>query len=212
MDQEIVIINPQTLTVCSSDQVGEICVSGPSVAAGYWNRPADTEYAFKCRPIGAADKRFLRTGDLGFMQDGELFVTGRLKDLLIIGGSNYYPQDIELTTERSHKNLRPASCAAFSIDVASEERLVVVIEVERHHLPDDQNGECSVASRRQRLSVSGAKDIVMAIQRAVAEEHELQVHQVVLLKAGSIFKTSSGKIQRHLCRKAFLASDLDVWG
>jgi len=115
---------------------------------------------------------------------GKLFVTGRRKDLIIIGGSNYYPHDIELTAERSHKDLRPASCAAFSIDDGGAERLIVAIEVERHHRPDDQNGKHSEASRRRRVSGSDSRGMVMAIQRAVADEHELQIHQVVLLRAG----------------------------
>jgi len=208
---EIVIVDPETLVTRAPGCVGEIWVRGPSNAQGYWNRIEETQQTFHAYLSNTEDGPYLRTGDLGFLKDGELFVTGRRKDLIIIGGSNYYPQDIELTAERSHKDLRPASCAAFSIDDAGAERLIVAIEVERHHRPDDQNGKPSALSRRQRVSGSGARDMAMAIQRAVAEEHELQIHQVVLLKAGSISKTSSGKIQRHVCRKAFLASGLDRW-
>jgi len=186
-------------------------VRGPSNALGYWNRLEETKQTFHAYLSNTGDGPYLRTGDLGFLKDGELFVTGRRKDLIIIGGSNYYPQDIELTAERSHKDLRRASCAAFSIDDAGAERLIVAIEVERHRRPDDLNGTPSALSRRQRVSGSAAGDMVMAIQRAVADEHELQVHKVVLLKAGSIAKTSSGKIQRHVCRKALLTSSLDRW-
>lgn len=208
---EVVIVNPETLVECAPECVGEIWVCGPSNAQGYWNRIEETQQTFYAHLSNRGKGPYLRTGDLGFLKDGELFVTGRRKDLIIIGGSNYYPQDIELTAERSHKDLRPASCAAFSVDDGGAERLIVAIEVERHHRHDDQNGGRSAASRRQRVSAWGARDIVMAIQHAVAEEHELQIHQVVLLKAGSIPKTSSGKIQRHLCREAFLASGLDRW-
>ena len=208
---ELVIVDPEMLIECAIGRVGEIWVRGPSNALGYWNRLEETQQTFHAYLSNTGDGPYLRTGDLGFLKDGELFVTGRRKDLIIIGGSNYYPQDIELTAERSHKDLRPASCAAFSIDDAGAERLIVAIEVERHHRPDDLNGTPSALSRRQRVSGSAAGDMVKAIQRAVADEHELQVHKVVLLKAGSIAKTSSGKIQRHVCRKALLTSSLDRW-
>jgi acyl-CoA synthetase (AMP-forming)/AMP-acid ligase II len=208
---ELVIVDPEMLIECAIGRVGEIWVRGPSNALGYWNRLEETKQTFHAYLSNTGDGPYLRTGDLGFLKDGELFVTGRRKDLIIIGGSNYYPQDIELTAERSHKDLRLASCAAFSIDDAGAERLIVAIEVERHHRPHDLSGTPSALSRRQRVSGSAAGDMVMAIQRAVADEHELQVHKVVLLKGGSISKTSSGKIQRHVCRKAFLASGLDRW-
>jgi len=207
---ELVIVDPETLVECAIGCVGEIWVRGPSNAQGYWNRIEETQQTFNAYLSNTEVGPYLRTGDLGFLKEGELFVTGRRKDLIIIAGSNHYPQDIELTAERSHKDLRPASCAAFSIDDAGE-RLIVAIEVERYHRPDAQNGNHSEESRRRRVSTSGAKDIVKAIQYAVAEQHELQIHQVVLLKAGSISKTSSGKIQRHVCRKSFLASALDRW-
>lgn len=191
-DVEVVIVDPETLAPCAGEVVGEVWVHGPSNTRGYWNRIEETQQTFHAYLSDSGAGPYLRTGDLGFLKDGELFVTGRLKDLIIIGGSNYYPQDIELTAEQSHTDLRSGSCAAFSIDDAGAERLVVAIEVERHP-------RCA------------ATEIVTAIQRAIAEEHELQVHRVVLLKSGSIGKTSSGKIQRHLCKKSFLASSLDEW-
>src|SRR5262249_15922610 len=145
----------------------------------------ETQQTFAAYLSNTGDGPYLRTGDLGFLKDGELFVTGRLKDLIIIGGANYYPQDIELTAERSHDDLRPGPCAAFSVDEAGGERLVVAIEVERRRRDDRDD------------TTARGREIVMAIQRAIAEEHELQVHQAVLLKAGTIGKTSSGKIQRR---------------
>ena len=116
----IVIVNPESSTPCAPDAVGEIWVSGPSVAHGYWNRPEETERTFQACLAGAGEGPFLRTGDLGFLRDGELFVTGRLKDLIIIDGRNLYPQDIELTVEQSHPAMRPGCCAAFSVDVATK--------------------------------------------------------------------------------------------
>src|ERR1700691_898297 len=126
----IVIVNPQSLTACASDEVGEIWVSAPSVAQGYWNRPDETELTFHAYLADTKEGPFLRTGDLGFLGDGELFVTGRLKDLIIIGGRNLYPPEIELTVQQSHPAVRPACCAAFSVEVADEERLIVAAEVE----------------------------------------------------------------------------------
>src|SRR6185312_8150687 len=123
-NQKVVIVHPETLARCSPDEVGEIWISGPSVAHGYWNRPEETEHGFKAYLADTGEGPFLRTGDLGFLKDGELFVTGRLKDLIIIDGYNHYPQDIELTVERSHPAVRAGCCAAFSVDVAGEERLV----------------------------------------------------------------------------------------
>jgi amino acid adenylation domain-containing protein len=195
LDQQIAIIEPQTALRCAPEQIGEIWVSGPSVAQGYWDQPEQTEGVFHASIAGAdrAD-RFLRTGDLGFVQDGELFVTGRLKDLIIIRGRNHFPQDIELTVEQSHHALRAGFGAACAVDVAGAERLVVVQEVEARHSNVDVN------------------QVAAAIRQAVADQHELQVYAVVLLKPGSIPKTSSGKIQRHLCRAGFLDGSLAIIG
>ncbi len=202
LDEKIVIVDPETLTQCRADQVGEIWVSGLSVAGGYWNLPEETQKTFHAyladsgvSEIGQSLGPFLRTGDLGFFRDGELFVTGRLKDVMIIRGRNHYPQDIELTVENSHPALRPGSGAAFAIEVKGEERLVVAQEVERSHL--------------RTLDVN---EVVGAIRQALTAQHGLQVYAVALLKTGSIPKTSSGKIQRRTCRAKFLEGTLDVWG
>ncbi|MGH9763749.1 MAG: phosphopantetheine-binding protein, partial [Blastocatellia bacterium] len=134
---------------------------------------------------------YLRTGDLGFIQGGDLFVTGRLKDLIIIRGRNYYPQDIELTVEKSHPGLRAGSGAAFSVQASGEERLVVVQEIDR------------------RVKVS-PDEVVANIRRSVLEEQELEPSGIVLVRAGTIPKTTSGKIQRGACRDAFITGRLDV--
>lgn len=188
----IIIVDPATRTECPADQVGEIWVSGPSVAGGYWNRPEESERTFRATLADSGEGPFLRTGDLGSLRDGEVFITGRLKDVIIIRGQNHYPQDIELTVERSHPSLRPTCSAAFSIEVADGERLVVVQEVEYRQQPDPDA-------------------IVGLIRQAVAEEHGVQVHDVILLRPGTILKTSSGKIQRWACRAAYLAGRLQVW-
>ncbi len=196
-EQKIVIVHPETLSRCLPDEVGEIWISGPNIAQGYLNRPEDTNQTFRAYLKDTGEGPFLRTGDLGFLKDGELFVTGRLKDLIIIDGYNYYPQDIELTVEQSHPSLRQGCCAAFSVGVGGEERLVIVAEVERYHQ----------VKRDQRLDTEA---IVQSIRRAVAKYHELGVHAVLPLKPGAIPKTSSGKVQRHACRANFLSGSLDA--
>ncbi|MEA5581852.1 AMP-binding protein [Nodularia harveyana UHCC-0300] len=195
LEQKIAIANPETLTQCSPEQIGEIWVSGANVAAGYWQNPQATTETFQAYLADTKEGPFLRTGDLGFIRNGELFVTGRIKDLIIIRGQNHYPQDIEITTQKSHPGLRPSCGAAFSITVAGEERLVIVQELERSYL--------------RQLDID---QVVGAIRKAVSEEHELQVYAVVLLRTASIPKTSSGKIQRQGCRTGFLAKDLQIVG
>ncbi|MBG1267392.1 non-ribosomal peptide synthetase/type I polyketide synthase [Nostoc sp. WHI] len=202
LDEEIAIADPQTLKRCEDNRVGEIWVSCGSVAQGYWQRPEQTEQIFQAylkdtNANKASEKlssgSYLRTGDLGFLQDGELFVTGRLKDVIIIRGRNHYPQDIELTVEQSHQALKAGSGAAFGVEIDSEEQLVIVQEVERTYL--------------RNLNVD---EVVEAIQTSVSQLHELQVHAVLLLKTGSVPKTTSGKIQRHACRAGFLAGTLNA--
>ena len=198
-DQKAIIVDPQSLTMCASEQVGEIWVAGPSVAQGYWNQPEETEKTFHAYLAdtdindSATSIPFFRTGDLGFLQDGELFITGRLKDVIIIRGQNHYPQDIELTVEKSHPALKPASGAAFAIDFKGSERLVIVQEVERSYL--------------RKLNV---QEILGNVRQAVIAQHGLDIYATVLIKTGSIPKTSSGKIRRQACRTAFLAGTLDV--
>lgn len=192
---QLVIVNPETGLACEPDQVGEIWVSGPNVGQGYWRRSEETKQIFQAYLTDSGDGPFLRTGDLGFLKDNELFTTGRLKDLIIIRGRNHYPQDIELTVEQSHPALRPSCGAAFSIDTAVGEKLVIVQEIER--------------SYRRNLDVS---EVVNAIRQAVSEQHQLDVQAILLLKTATIPKTSSGKIQRRACRARFLADTLDVIG
>ncbi len=194
-EQQIIIVNPETLTRCSPDEVGEIWVSGPSVGKGYWNRLEETQQIFHACVRDGGFEGFLRTGDLGFLDNGEVFITGRAKDLIIIRGRNLYPQDIELTVERSYPSLRSESGAAFTftVELDNEEKLVVVQELEFRAKPN-------------------IEEVIAAIRQAVAEEHEVQVYAVVLIKGGSIPKTSSGKIQRRATRAEFLAGNLEVVG
>jgi acyl transferase domain-containing protein/acyl-CoA synthetase (AMP-forming)/AMP-acid ligase II/SAM-dependent methyltransferase/acyl carrier protein len=195
MDTTVMIVNPESLTPSKQSEVGEIWISGGSVASGYWNRPQATQETFQSALKDGEEGCFLRTGDLGFLSNGELFVTGRLKDVIIISGRNHYPQDVELTVENSHPALRSNCSAAFAIEMQTGECLVIACEVERTHL--------------RHLNTL---EIVRAIQIAVSTEHELEVYGVVLLKTGSIPKTSSGKIQRQACKLGFLEKSLNVVG
>ncbi len=192
-DQQILIVHPDLLTRCAEGEIGEIWVSGPSIAQGYWRRDEDTSQTFHARLRDGGSETFLRTGDLGFMRNGDLFVTGRLKDLIIIRGRNLYPHDIEMTVEECHPALRPGCGAAFSVDTNEEEQLIVVQEVDPRATAD-------------------VEGMSAAIRRAVAEQHDVQVHTVVLIRHGSLPKTSSGKIQRHACRARFLTRSLESIG
>jgi 8-amino-7-oxononanoate synthase/acyl carrier protein len=188
LDQTIVIADPDTCEPCAANRVGEIWVSGPSVSEGYWRREEESQHTFGAR-LKDGRGPFLRTGDLGFLNDGELFVTGRLKDLIIIRGVNFYPQDIERSVDGCHDNIQQGAGAAFAVGDAGAERLVVVQEVARH----------------RNLDFAG---IIAAIRKRIAADFELAVSAVVLLKTGSIPKTSSGKIQRHACQAGYLAGTL----
>lgn len=192
-DQTVLIVNPESLTSCADGQVGEIWVSGSSVAQGYWNRPEQTQHTFHAYLADNTTGPFLRTGDLGFLQDGELFITGRLKDLIIIMGRNHYPQDIEFTVESCHPALRPAGGAAFAVEVNNVEKLVIVQEVERSYL--------------RKLN---ADEVIGAIRKAVAEHHDLQTHTIALIKTNSLPKTSSGKVRRSNCKAELEAGSLDI--
>jgi acyl-CoA synthetase (AMP-forming)/AMP-acid ligase II/acyl carrier protein len=190
------IVDPTTLQVSPPGAVGEIWVNGPTVASGYWGRPEDTEATFNAHTADGAGP-FLRTGDLGFMETGELYPTGRLKDLIIVRGGNYYPQDIEWISEAAHPALRRGFAAAFGVEVEGEERLVVVAEVDR---------------RYRKASVQQLESVASSIRQAVAGEFELETYCVQLLTPGSVHRTSSGKVQRRKCRADFLAGQLEtVW-
>lgn len=190
-EQEIIIVHPEKLTPCQASEVGEIWVRGPSIAKGYWNQPEKTQQTFEAYLADMDTGPFMRTGDLGFIADRELYVTGRLKDLIIINGQNHYPQDIEKTVEQSHPCLRLHCSAAFSIDIKHRETLVIAAEVERRYM------------RHQRCRLN-KEAVISAIREAIARQHHLSVHDILLLKFGSIPKTSSGKIQRYACRLGFL--------
>jgi len=191
--QQVVIVDPVTRRPCKADAVGEIWIAGPSVGRGYWERPEDTEQTFSAFLSETSGGPFLRTGDLGFLRSGQLFITGRCKDLVIIRGANYYPNDIELTVQGCDPVLVSGRGAVFAITpgLGALEQLVVVQEVHRH-----------------REGAVELTDVMETIRIAIAERYGIQAHSVVLVEHSSIPTTSSGKVQRGQCRKLFLNGDI----
>jgi acyl-CoA synthetase (AMP-forming)/AMP-acid ligase II len=187
--QRVLIVDSAAGTECAPGGIGEIWVQGPSIAAGYWQRPEENAHTFGAR-LSGIEGTFLRTGDLGFFDDGDLYVAGRLKDILIVRGRNYYPHDVERASWESHPALRPFSAAAFTVPVREAERLIVVQEIEAD-APGDAN------------------DVLWAIRRAVADAVDLQVHAIVLVGPRGVPMTPSGKVQRSLCRRLFLERQLE---
>jgi acyl-CoA synthetase (AMP-forming)/AMP-acid ligase II/acyl carrier protein len=172
-----VICDPATRSLANEREVGEIWLAGPHVAAGYWNKSAQTIETFQARLPNRAD-RYLRTGDLGYISDGQLHICGRLKDLIIIGGRNIYPQDLEETAENAHPSVRKGCVAAFAVSESNAEAIVVVVEAKKGD--SDLSGLCT------------------RIRSSLAAEHEVAIRDLVIVAEGSIPKTTSGKIQRRL--------------
>ncbi len=185
----LAIVDAQTQALAGPGRVGEIWVAGESVGQGYWHDPQGTATTFSARRSDNGDGPFLRTGDLGFIHERQLYVTGRLDDLIIVRGLNHHPEDIEATARDSHPLLASGLGAVFAVDAGGTQRLVLVHEVER-------DGSSDLAP------------VVDAVQAAVLEEHGLGLDTVVLIRCGTIAKTSSGKVQRHANRAAFLAGQL----
>lgn len=191
-DETILIVDPDTKITCRENEIGEIWVKSPSCAQGYLNKPEVSEEIFRAKTADTNDSPYMRTGDLGFLHKDELFVSGRIKDMIILHGVNVYPQDVESTSAHSHKELCDEA-ALFVVEENGRERLVLLQEVERRH--DASNEE-----------------LIAAIRKAISNEHELPLDVVILMKQRGIPKTSSGKIQRHACRDYYLAGTLAELG
>ncbi|WP_107656943.1 fatty acyl-AMP ligase [Nocardia suismassiliense] len=190
---ELVLADTETLTPLPEGQVGEICLRGDSIGKGYWDAPEAVAATFAATVAGRTG-HFLRTGDLGFVHEGQLYVTGRSKDLIIVDGYNHYPSDIEASAMYSHPALRPDRCVAFQVLDSDEPALVVVAEVNRGENPD----------------ATAKAEIVTAVRRAVGEHHGLRLNDVVLVTTGSVPLTSSGKIRRYAVREQYRDGALTV--
>lgn len=192
-DSRLAIVDPQTLRRLPADTVGELWIDGPHVARTYWDNPEATAASLHARIEGESGE-WLRSGDLGFLDTkGQLFITGRIKDLIIIRGMNHYPQDLEVTVERAHPALRQNGGAVFSVpDERGEETLVVVQEVER--------------TARNRID---PEEMIGVIREAITTEHEVFARHIVLIRPQTLPKTTSGKVQRSLTRKLWLEGKLD---
>ncbi len=188
--ESIAIVDPQLRTRCSAGRVGEIWVTGPHVTAGYWNRDEESARTFGAKLSDGDPCVYMRTGDLGFLDGDELYVTGRIKDAIIIRGRNHYPQDIEHTVSSCDPILRPGGAAAFSLQEDDEGRVVVVQEIRREHVGVDLD------------------QLLGRICEAVTAAHQIRLHAAVLIEPGNIPKTSSGKIRRRTCRDLFRAEEL----
>ena len=197
--QTIRIVDPETLLPCPPDRIGEIWLQGSSIASGYWNREELTRQTFDAYIAGSKEGPYLRTGDLGFLHEGELFVTGRCKDLIVLRGKNFYPSDFEFEVERSHPAIRESCSAAFSVEVGTEERLIVAAELERSFRPRKQEDDDAL------------QEVKRIIRQRIMGEFQVQPYEILLLKTGSIPKTSSGKIQRHACKIGYLDKTLEAW-
>jgi len=202
---DVAIIDPATRCRCGSDEVGEIWLRGPSSAGAYWRRPEISRETFEATIEPDEEGPYLRTGDLGFVSQGELVITGRIKDLIIMNGQNHYPHDIELTVERCHQAFRPGGSAAFSVDDGQAERLVVVTEVDRRYRPPGGSADGTDCPILDPALARGA------VRSAVVAGHDLFVHELVLIRAGALPKTSSGKVQRRATQAAFLEGSLSLW-
>jgi len=188
--QEVRAVDPRTRELLDNDQVGEIWAKGDNIADGYWKKAEESAETFRAYTADGHGP-FLRTGDMGFISEGELFITGRIKDVLIVWGRNHFAEDIELTVEQCAEPLKPHGGAVFSVEDGERERVVIVHEVVR----------------------PGRVDLPMtmaAIARAVAFEHQIPVDAIALIKAGSLPKTTSGKVQRGKCRELYLSQGLAV--
>ncbi|WP_330083592.1 amino acid adenylation domain-containing protein [Methylocystis iwaonis] len=190
------VVHPEIFVRCSENKIGEIWVKGPGVAKGYWQRPEETERTFGATIHGDDGRQYLRTGDLGFFSGGDCFISGRLKDLIIVAGRNFYPQDIESVIEERTPGVRPGCSVAFSFTQDDQEALAVILEPDR-----------SVAGA---LEKGGAQDFFARIRSCVVEAVDIEPSVIALILTGSLPKTSSGKVRRSECRRRFLAGELKL--
>jgi len=189
--QHVRIVDPDTCQLRDEGTPGEVWISGTSVMDGYWQDPNSTSEVLVAARIDETERKYLRTGDIGFILDEQLFICGRLKDMIIKGGNNYYAEDIEQTVQRSHSSLRVGRGVAFSVEAAGLERLVVVHEAGYGMVPE-------------------IDELVGAVQKAISGDHQILADAISLIAPGSLMKTSSGKVRRRLMRSKFMEKELEI--
>jgi len=186
--QRLIIVDPDTANALEEREVGEVWISSDAVARGYWNRPELTSATFGARLKADDQRTYLRTGDLGFLDHGNLFLTGRLRDLIIIRGQNFSPEELEYVAGESHPALKFNYGAAFMVEQDGEGRLIIAHEI--------------------KTAKVATTDIEVAMRQAIAEHFDIRLYKVILVRVGALPKTSSGKIQRHLCKKSYIEGSL----
>ncbi len=196
---KLLIVDPVTMEKCPPDRVGEIWITSPSITQGYWNMTEETDQAFNAYLSDTGEGPFLRTGDLGFMYEGELYFASRMSDLIKMNGDVHYPHDIERTAEESHEALRRGCNTAVTINEANEVKLVLVQEFKKGYSNKNVNLD----------------EVSTLIQQSIAKKHDMIVRKILFLKTGNILKTSSGKIRRMACRDLFIKDPMNTqekWG
>lgn len=192
-DQQLLLVNPDSGRVCPPGEIGEVWLSGPSIAAGYWNRPEETRETFEATPRGMDEtRRYLRTGDLGFLLDEDLFIAGRIKEMMIIRGRNFFPHDLENAVAEVHEALFPSAAAAFAVVEDGQEAAVLVHEVQRNWRDFDLD------------------QAMRAIRGRISMEFDLELAEIVLIRPAGLPRTTSGKVQRSLCRDQLAAEALKI--
>ena len=195
----IQIVDPDTHTPCEPHQIGEIWIHSATTAAGYWGMPELTDQTFRATIAGEDSISYLRTGDLGFLHEDELYVTGRIKDMMIIRGRNVYPSDLEDSARDAHPLIRPGGVLAFSVGPGelrtdpdgADERVVVLVETKANRLSDHE-----------------AEEISTSVRRSIYADHQLACSLVVIGQVGLVHKTTSGKLRRQVCKRALLSGEL----
>ena len=205
-NHQVIAVDPEMFTPSPPNQVGELWVQGPSVPSAYWGLPEESAATFEGMLSDSDEGPFMRTGDLGFVADGEVYVTGRLKDLIIIAGRNHYPGDIELTVQHSGAPVRLGACVAISEPVNGVEELIIIAEVDQRRLPADAQAE---DPEKPSLDAFWA-EAVKTVKGAVSEGHGVSVRDVVFVEPKSLEKTSSGKLRRQYYGELFKKGGLAV--
>ena len=201
-DVDIVIADSKNVQL-SDREIGEILISSDCASKGYWKKDELNKDIFQITIDG---KIYFKTGDIGFLDQSYLYIVGRRKDMFIIRGKNFYPQDIELVIENVSSCIKKDSSAVFSVEVAEEEKMVAVVEIDKELRSTKNDSEVSNEQKTEKR-----KKIISDIYQEVVGRYNIEPYDIVLIQEKSIPKTSSGKIQRQLCKREYLEDKLKIW-